>query len=107
MGTSIKNAWLMRRPDRGALVAVGLAGLGVLVMDAITPEGSALDLGRALRVGYDAPFGNVNYAVHMGLPLALVGVAFLLRTNRRHAWMLGGATCMAAVYSSIKSASGA
>lgn len=86
------GAWLMRRPEAGVPAAMGLAGLGVLILNVLTPESPGLDLGRVLRLGYDAPFGNVNYAVHVGLPLAMVGVAFLLRTSRRQAWMLGAAT---------------
>jgi len=66
----------------GALPGLALAGLGILGLTALC-QGPA---GLALRIGHEAPFGNVNFAVGAALPLAAVGVASLLLGDRR--WLI-------------------
>lgn len=63
------SAWLSGRPDHGGNVAA--AGLGILALTALTQT----SLAHTLRLGVEAPFGNVNFAVGAALPLAAIALA--------------------------------
>lgn len=79
-------AWLQRRFDAHALpMACGWAGLGILALTAATQ----CEPGASMRIGQPAPFGNVNYSVHLAMPLLAISVAYDLRKTARRALVLG------------------
>ena len=78
------TAWLSRRPEPALPTYIGVAGLGFLVMAA----NPFPDLGQRLCIGSDFPLGNPNYNAHVGMPLMIVGVTFLLLTSLRRGLLM-------------------